>query len=122
LDSDYFRIAEIAKKLEKYNEIDKVLYWEADSGENIVEYMERTLKECSVFILFCSQNSLNSRAVTDEWQAAFQLRKKDLLKIIPVYEEECHIPALLTPLLNVKFDKDNLDEFTEILFKEILRT
>lgn len=121
LDSGYFQIPEIAKELENYSEIDKILFWEADSGENIVEYMEKTLKECNVFVLFCSENSLNSRAVTDEWQAAFQLRKKDLLKIIPVYEDEKFIPALLTPLLNVKFEKKNLEKFIENLYNEILR-
>jgi len=67
LDSTHFRIPEVAKILEKYSEIDKILFWEADSGENIVTYMEKTLKECNVFVLFCSENSFNSRAVTDEW-------------------------------------------------------
>ncbi len=80
MDSGYFLIPEIAKELENYSEIDKILFWEADSGENIVEYMEKALKECNIFVLFCSENSLNSRAVTDEWQAAFQLRKKSTLK------------------------------------------
>ena len=121
MDSGHFQIPRIAKELENYSEIDKILFWEADSGENIVEYMEKTLKECNVFVLFCSENSLNSRAVTDEWQAAFQLRKKDLLKIIPVYEDEKFIPALLTPLLNVNFVKKNFEEFIENFYNEILR-
>lgn len=120
-DSGYFRMPDIAKALESYTEIDKILYWEADSGENIVEYMEKTLKECNVFVLFCSENALNSLAVTDEWQAAFQLRKKGLLKIVPVYEDEKFIPALLTPLLNVKFSKDSFIDFIVNLYHEILR-
>jgi len=121
LDTDYFHISDIANMLESYPEIDRVLYWEADSGVNIVEYMERTLKECNVFILFCTENSWNSRAVTDEWQAAFQLRKKDILKIFPVYEDERFIPALLTPLLNVKFPQNSFNEFMTKLYQEILR-
>ena len=121
LDSEYFRIPEVSKALESYTEIEKILYWEADSGENIVEYMERTLKECNVFILFCSKNSIKSKAVTDEWQAAFQLRKKGLLKIVPVYEKEKYLPALLTPLLNVKFSKDIFIDFIINLYNEILR-
>lgn len=83
--------------------------------------MEKTLKECNVFVLFCSENALNSLAVTDEWQAAFQLRKKGLLKIVPVYEDEDYIPALLTPLLNVKFSKDNFIDFIINLYHEVLR-
>ena len=121
LDSDHFQVQNISKALDSYPEIDKVMFWEANSGENIVEYMERTLKECNVFILLCSENTLNSQAVTDEWQAAFQLRKKGELKMVPVFENEKHIPALLTPLLNVKFAKDNFIDFIIQLYKEILR-
>ena len=121
LDTDHFQIKTIVEKLKAFPEIDKVFFWEVDSGENIVEYMERTLKICSVFVLFCSKNSLNSKSVTDEWQAAFQLRKKELLKIIPVYEDESYIPVLLTPLLNVKFSNDNFIDFIVKLYKEILR-
>ena len=59
--------------------------------------------------------------VHHEWQAAFQLRKKGLLKIVPVYKKEEFIPYLLIPLLNVKYTEDNFDEFIENLYKEILR-
>ncbi len=121
LDSEYFQLPKVVKSLEKYPEINKVLYWEVDSGENIVEYMERTLKECNVFVLFCSENALNSKAVNDEWQAAFQLRKKGLLKIVPVYENESFVPALLTPLLNVKFSSGEFNIFINKLYTEILR-
>jgi hypothetical protein len=121
LDSDRFQIKNIAKILKSYPEIKETLFWEANSGENIVEYMEKTLKKCNVFVLFCSKNSLNSKAVTDEWQAAFQLRKKGLLKIIPVYEDEKYVPALLTPLLNVRFLEGDFVDFVLGLRKEILR-
>lgn len=121
LDSPYFQITNVAKSLEIYPEIDEVFYWEESSGENIVEYMEKTLKKSNVFILFCSKNSIKSQAVTDEWQAAFQLRKKGLFKIIPVYEDEKFIPVLLTPLLNTKFSKINFSEFIEKLYQEIIR-
>jgi len=121
LDSEYFQISKIAKKLEEFPEIEKVLYWEVDSGENIVEYMERTLRTTNVFILFCTENSLNSKAVEDEWQAAFQLRKKEKMKIIPVFEDEEYIPYLLLPILNVKYLKNDFEEFIKKLYKEILR-
>ena len=121
LDTNHFRIKESSKALDSYPDIEEILYWEANSGENIVEYMERTLKDCNVFVLFCSENALNSKAVTDEWQAAFQLRKQGKLKIVPIFEDEKHIPALLTPLLNVKFIKENFIDFIIQLYKEILR-
>ncbi len=112
LDGDYFQISDIVNSLEGYSEIGKVSYWQADSKQNIVEFMEETLKDCDVFVLFCSKNSNASKAVKDEWQAAFQMRKKGLLKIIPV---------LLWQMLNVKFTKDNFDGFIQKLHEEILR-
>jgi len=120
-DTKYFNIAEIAKKLELYPEIDKVFYWEISSGENVVKYMEQALRATRVFVLFCTDSSLNSKAVEDEWNAAFQLRKQDLMKIIPVYVYEDFIPYLLRPLLNIRFDPENIAEFVENLYKEILR-
>jgi len=120
-DSEYYELPKIVKGLECYPDIEKVLFWEADSTQNIVDFMEETLKSCNVFVLFCSENSVKSAAVKDEWQAAFQRRKKKLLKLIPVYEREEHIPAMLGHLLNVKYDKTDFDGFIEKLYKEIQR-
>jgi parallel beta-helix repeat protein len=121
LDADHFQIHEVAKRLESYPRIDKVFFWEADSGENIVTYMERTLRISNVFVLFCSENASRSKAVEDEWQAAFQLRKSGKMKIVPVYEKEGLIPYLLMPLLNVKFTRDDFDAFINNFYEEILR-
>lgn len=121
LDADHFKIGEIANKLQSLPRIDKIFFWEADSGENIVTYMERTLRLSKVFVLFCSENSLKSKAVEDEWQVAFQLRKTGKMKIVPVYENEEFIPYLLMPMLNVKYTKDDFDGFIQKLYEEILR-
>ena len=43
------------------------------------------------------------------------------MKIVPVYEDDKYIPYLLKPMLNVRFTKDDFDEFVESLYKEILR-
>ncbi len=120
-DSKYFQIPRIVKALEQFPEIEKVLYWEADAARNIVDYMEETLKESDLFVLFCSENSVKSSAVKDEWQAAFQMRKKGFIKLIPVYEKEEHVPVLLMPLLNVLFTKDDFGGFIKKLYEEILR-
>ncbi|MFX1572300.1 MAG: NosD domain-containing protein [Promethearchaeota archaeon] len=121
LDTEYFNVKEIAKRLESFPEIDRVFFWEEDSGENIVTYMERTLAMTKAFVFFCTEHSVRSKAVEDEWQAAFQMRKKGLLKIVPVYENENIIPFLLMPLLNVKYTKDDFDGFIQKLYEEILR-
>ncbi len=121
LDAEHFQISDIVKELEVYPEIKKVSYWQADSKQNIVEFMEDTLKNTDVFVLFCSKNSVKSNAVKDEWQAAFQMRKKGMVKIIPVYEDEDDIPVLLWQMLNVKYAKDDFNGFIEKLYEEILR-
>ena len=121
LDSEYFHVKEIAKRLESYPIIDRVFLWEEDSGENIVSYMERSLTITKVFVFFCSENAIRSKAVEDEWQAAFQMRKRGLMKVVPVYENEDLIPFMLSPLLNVKFTKDDFDGFIQKLHAEIIR-
>ncbi|MFX1371876.1 MAG: ABC transporter substrate-binding protein [Promethearchaeota archaeon] len=121
LDTDYFQVSRIVRRLELYPEIDQVLFWEVDSKQNIVEFMEETLKKTNVFVLFCSENSIKSDAVKGEWQSAYQMVKKGLMKIIPVYEDEDHIPRLLWQMLNVKFTKDDFEGFIQNLYEEILR-
>ena len=121
LDADHFEISRIVSRLELYSEIDKVYFWEGDSGENIVKFMEQALQKTNAFVLFCSERSTKSKAVEDEWQAAFQLRKEGLMKIVPVYEKDEHLPYLLKPMLNVKFTKDNFDGFIQKLYEEIIR-
>ena len=110
-----------APELEEYPEINKVFYWEVDSGESVVDFMEETLKISNVFVLICTENSIKSEAVKGEWQAAYQLRKRGKMKIVPVFEKEDDVPLLLLPLLNVEFTKDDFDGFIEKLYKEIIR-
>jgi len=121
IDTNYYKIADIAQCLERYPDIEKVFYWEVDSKENIVKYMEQTMQISKVFVLFCSANALKSKSVEDEWQAAFQLRKKRTMKIVPVYENDAEIPLLLGHILNVRFNMSDIEGFVEQLYKEIMR-
>ena len=43
------------------------------------------------------------------------------MKIIPVYEDEDDVPILLIPMLNIRYDKANFNEFINKLLQEILR-
>jgi len=115
LDFDNFQIPRIAEQLEQYPEVKKVYYWEHDSEQNIVDYMERTLNLSNVFVVFCSKNSKKSSSVKGEWEAAYQLSKKKKLTIIPVYEDENDIPTLLLPMLNINFLEEDFKIFIENL-------
>jgi len=119
LDFDTFQILRVAKQLEKYPEVKKVFYWEKDSEQNIVEYMERNLNLSNIFGVFCSKNAKKSKSVKGEWETAYQLSKKKPLKIVPVYEDEEYVPSLLLPMLTVKFLKGNINGFIEKLRERI---
>ncbi len=120
-DSELFKIAEIAKKLKFYPEIDETKFWEKDSGINVVKYMEDNLGRSNIFLLFCSQNSRKSKAVEAEWQSAFSLMLKDILQVIPVYQNDEFIPILLGRQIRVKFKEDDIDGTIQEIYNEILR-
>jgi len=81
--------------------------------------MEETLDKCNTFILFCSENSIISKSVKGEWHAAYQIGKEEEMDIIPVYEEESTIPKLLKPMLNVEFNKKDINQFIQNLRKRM---
>ena len=121
LEVDRFQIERIVKHLEDFSEINRVYYYSKDSGQNIVEYMETTLRVCNIFVLFCTKQSKRSKIVEGEWQSAYQLVKKGIMKIIPVYEDEDDVLILLIPMLNVRYDKENFSALDNKLRQEILR-
>lgn len=120
-DSNFYRISEIAKRLESLPRINAAKYWEKDCGRDIIDYMEENLGLCDVFILFCSENTLTSKSVKIEWKNAVQLMMEERLRIIPVYTNLSHIPNLLRIFLGVKYDKNNFEASFDRLKNEILR-
>jgi hypothetical protein len=116
-DSSKFRIPVIARKLIKYPEIEKVLYWEEHMRDDIIKYMNDNVGKCDIFLLFCSPNSLKSEPVEMEWQAALKIKKK----IIPIFANERDIPIMLTTKLGIKFNRDDLDGTIEQIYKLILK-
>jgi hypothetical protein len=120
-DTKVFKIKEIARNLESKPDITKVYYWEKDSGQNIIEYMENNLEKSRVFILFCSENSNDSKSVKLERAAAIQMSQDERMRILPVFMNPNDIPLLVKPFLGVQYQKDNLDIFLERLYREIFR-
>ncbi len=116
-DSNRFQISTIVQQLTAYPEIRDVLFWEEDMHDDIIDYMDKNIQKCDIFILFCSQDALKSSPVKIEWQAALKVNKK----IIPVFEDEIDIPTLLSSKLGVKYDGNNLNKMIENLYYLILK-
>ncbi len=122
VDTDFFRIKEIAKKLEGHPEISNVYYWEKDSGQNIIEYMEDNLEKSKVFVLFCSQHSYDSKSVKLERGAAIQLSQEERIRLLPVFVNPSEIPLLIKPFLGVEYHPEQFDDFIQKLSEEIFRS
>ncbi|MHA1492297.1 MAG: hypothetical protein ACTSRI_21920, partial [Promethearchaeota archaeon] len=56
LDSNKYKVASIAHKLETLPEIKGVLFWEEDMDDDIIQYMDENIAKCDLFVLFCSEN------------------------------------------------------------------
>ena len=121
-DTDLFKIKEIARYLELHPDITKVYYWEKDSGQNIIEYMENNLEKSRVFILFCSEHSNDSKSVKLERAAAIQLCQEERMRILPIFMNPRDIPLLVKPFLGVEYQQDNFDHFLQKLAEEIFRS
>jgi hypothetical protein len=116
-DLDEFNIPYVAHKLEEYPEIDEALFWQEDTGNDIVDYMNDNIPRSDIFILFCSEQSLNSDIVKLEWKAALELRRI----MIPVFKDVNHIPPILRSLLGVEFNNSDVDSTIQEIYETIGR-
>ena len=116
-DYESFKIKEIVTNLSRFPEIKNVYYWQENMTDNIILYMESTLKRCDVLLLFCSPNAFKSAAVENEWMASISLKKP----IIPVFFNPKHIPVLLMTNLGVKLDAFDIQKSIKEIYDLILR-
>ena len=116
-DTESFKIKEIATYLSRFPEIENVFYWQENTMDNILLYMDNTLKRCDVVLLFCSPNASESAAVENEWMASLSMRKP----VIPVFFNLEHVPALLAVNLGVKFDAFDIQKSIRNIYELILR-
>ncbi|MHA1360864.1 MAG: TIR domain-containing protein [Candidatus Helarchaeota archaeon] len=115
-DAQRFHIPDVARELEAIPEIEEVLYWQEDAHGSIVHYMNRNVPRCNIFILFCSQNALQSGAIQVEWETAHILQKF----IIPIFESVDDIPPLLQRLNRIEFKATDFVGTIKNLKQEIL--
>ncbi|MFX1237345.1 MAG: toll/interleukin-1 receptor domain-containing protein [Promethearchaeota archaeon] len=116
-DAKLFKIEKFAEELKNMNNISDVFYWEEDTEDSIIGYMDESLGKCDVLVLFCSPNSLESIPVKKEWRAAEAIGKP----IIPVFIKEDHIPTLLRDRIGVEYDTFNLENSIKSLHKIIAK-
>ncbi|MGW4737306.1 WD40 domain-containing protein [Nocardia xishanensis] len=69
--------------------------WDFVPGTNFIDFMDRGVRESTVVIAVLSDNYLNSRYGTMEWQAAF---RTDPGKLLPVRIADCALEGLLATL------------------------
>ncbi len=115
-DSKRYNVKELARRLEKFRDIESVLMWEKDTKEDIIDYMNDNIEKCDIFVLFCSENSSKSKPVRLEWKAALSINKK----IIPIFDDEKNIPTLLRSKLGLKFE-GTIYDITQKLHQLIIK-
>ena len=116
-DRDLFQIIDTVNKIEALDDVDKCYYWEGDTEDDIIQYMEENLRKCEIFILASSPNSLASEPVGIEWRAALKANKQ----IIPIFFDDSHIPMLLSSKVGVKFDIFNMEENIQQTISEVVK-
>ncbi|MNY04380.1 TIR domain protein [compost metagenome] len=80
--------------------------WEIGPGDSIVEKVfEEGLRNCSVFVILLSANSIKSEWVRHELSIAFINKMQRVTKIVPVMLDNCEIPVALRSLLYLNFNE-----------------
>lgn len=102
----------VARQLELSFSRDNIFYdsWSIQPGDSIIGKMNEGLQQTSIFFYFLSQNSLNSRMVSREWQSALNSAINKDLKFIPIRLDDCEIPAIMRDLLYIDLYGIGIDE------------
>ncbi len=117
LDSEKFQIKTVSDRLTEFPEIKDVLYWEEDADGSIIQYMNRNVPACDIFLLFCSQNALDSEPMLMEWETALIFKKE----IIPIFEDINHVPPILRRLRGIKMHSGDISSVISQIHQLILK-
>ena len=80
--------------------------WSIQPGDSIIGKMNEGLTEFTTFFLFVSNNSLNSKMVSLEWQTALHRSVNENLNFVCVRISDCDMPTILS-------DKSYIDLYNE---------
>jgi TIR domain len=79
--------------------------WEIRPGDSIIDKINEGISGCEVFIVVISKNSVASRWVREELNAAVIRRIRDQARLIPVRLDNSEVPALLSSLKHVDLSR-----------------
>jgi TIR domain len=79
--------------------------WEIRPGDSIIDKINEGISGCEVFIVVISRNSVASRWVREELNAAVIRRIRDQARLIPVRLDNSEVPALLSSLKHVDLSR-----------------
>ena len=91
-------VAAITRRLEIEFGRKNIFYdkWSIQPGDSIIGKMNEGLEEFTTFFFFLSPNSLESKMVTLEWQAALNRAVNLDLKFVAVRIADCAPPVILS--------------------------
>ena len=115
-DSSKFKIKEIAEFLENNFPNVEIMYFEKSkkTGEDILDYMERGVNWCNIFIWFHSPESMKSEAVKKEYKMAVYLGKN----VITITEDFNSLPLSARVTWALLFN-ENIEETCNQIMNDI---
>ncbi|MFC9895887.1 TIR domain-containing protein [Nocardia sp. NPDC127579] len=72
--------------------------WDFVPGTNFIDFMDRGVRESAVVLAVLSENYLNSKGGTQEWQATYRTEPG---KLLPIRIAECELSGLLATITYV---------------------
>ncbi|GAB2633380.1 WD40 domain-containing protein [Nocardia goodfellowii] len=72
--------------------------WDFVPGTNFIDFMDRGVRESAVVVAVLSENYLNSKGGTQEWQATYRTEPG---KLLPIRIAECELTGLLATITYV---------------------
>ena len=104
-------VRQIAQSLENVYGRESVFYdeWSIQPGDSIIGKMNNGIEKCKYFFFFVSENSLKSKMVELEWQAAIMKLINGII-FIPVRLDKSLMPAILTQILYIDLYTYGLSE------------
>ena len=116
-DKDKFNIVKISKELSEKTEIEEVIYRDLDQEIDILEYLNETIDKCQLFIVVCTENSLDNIDVEMEWMSALKRKKK----FIPLFTDPKFIPPLLSTKLGFEYNPEDLISTAQGIYNLVLK-